>query len=574
MSSTINTKWSRRDVLKTTGMAGAAAAVSAGSSELAAQTGKSAAKLPPSAQTAASSSHMLTRQGDLHNNLFTKIGVRPMINAHGTYTIISGSCSLPQVKQAMYDASFYFVHLDEMMNGIGAELGRLMGAEWGIATNGCCAAGALATLACIAGTDIEKCQALPYIKKKDQVLIPPGSRNQYDIGVRQTGVEIISASTPEELRKNLTDRVAMIYMAAGPRTTDANSPMSIRSVCAIAKEKGVPVFVDAAAEEPNKPNIHLAAGASLVGYSGGKCLRGPQSSGLLIGDKSLCKAAYYQAAPHHCYGRPLKCSKEEAMGILAAVREWYNRDHEAEQAEWASWMQQIADRVKDLPSVKTNITLPLPTTDPKVDLSNRCPGLRITWDPNKLNITGTEMMARLDAGTPRITLDSAIGRRPFPATIAPVVAGPPGRGQDMGGLSSIGVTSYMMEPGDAKIIADAIHEGLTKPGPYQDPPVPQGALASVAGRWAVTIHYLRGTGEQEFVLQQSGANVTGTQTGEIYNAAFRGTVRANEVDLMSTLPIPADQVRCNFHGIVQGNTMSGTLTMGEYGEATWSAVRA
>ena len=62
---------------------------------------------------------------------------------------------------------------------------------------------------------------------------------------------------------------------------------------------------------------------------------------MLIGDKSLCQAAYFQAAPHHCYGRALKCSKEEAMGLLAAVRQWYRRDHAGEQAMWRSWLSTI-----------------------------------------------------------------------------------------------------------------------------------------------------------------------------------------------------------------------------------------
>jgi len=513
------------------------------------------------------------RQGTYHDNLFTKIGLRPIINAHGTYTIISGSCSLPQVKQAMYDASFYFVQMDEMMNAIGAELGKLTGAEWGITTNGCCAAISLATLASLAGSDIEKVSALPYIKKgKDQVIIPTGSRNQYDIGVRQTGVEIVEVGNPADLRAKLTDRVAMIYILSGPRTT-APGPMSIASICAIAKEKNVPVFVDAAAEEPNNPNIHLAAGASLVGYSGGKCLRGPQSSGLLLGSKSLCKAAYFQAAPHHCFGRPLKCSKEEAMGILAAVREWYSRDHEAEQAEWTSWMQKIGDRVKDLPSVKIQVIPALAVNDPKVDLSNRCAELHISWDPNKLGITGTELAAKLDSGPIRIALDSSRGQRPLTPNAT----------------SQIGIVSYMMEPGDVKIVADAIHDALTKPGHYEDPPAaPTGAPASIAGKWAVTIQYGRGVGEQVFDLKQTGNTVTGTLTGEIFNGTFGGggagggrggggggnSVQGNQVTLSSTLPVPGNPLRFAFKGTVQGNTMLGTVNMGEYGEATWSATRA
>ena len=577
MSPTRKTLWSRREVLKQSGMLSAVSAVSAvsplaASAALAVETKNST--LPPSAHTAASSSHTLTRQGTYQDNLFTKIGIRPIINAHGTYTIISGSCSLPQVKQAMYDASFYFVQLDEMMDAIGAELGKLTGAEWGITTTGCCAAISLATMACIAGTDIERALALPYIKKsKDQVIIPQGSRNQYDIGVRQTGVEIVDVATPEELRAKLTDRVAMIYILSGPATT-APGPMSIASICAIAKEKGVPVFVDAAAEEPNKPNIHLQAGASLVGYSGGKCMRGPQSSGLLLGNKSLCKAAYFQAAPHHCYGRPLKCSKEEAMGVLAAVREWYSRDHEAEQAEWVSWMQQIGDRVKNLQSVNITVIPARPLSDPTVDLSNRCPELHIAWDPNKLGITGTEVQAKLDAGTPRIMLDSARGQRPLTPNAT----------------SQIGIVSYMMEPGDVKVVADAVYEALTTPGHYQDPLVPTGTPASVAGKWAVTVHYLRGTGTHHFDLAQNGSAVSGTHTGEIFTGSFSGggggrpgggrggaggsSVQGNQVTLSSAMTIPSNPLRFVFKGTVQGDMMSGTVNMGEYGDATWNAVRA
>jgi len=140
MSPLRKTQWSRREVLKQSGMLSALGAVStvsplaASAAALGVETKKSV--LPPSASTAASSSHTLTRQGTYHDNLFTKIGIRPIINAHGTYTIISGSCSLPQVKQAMYEASFYFVQMDEMMDAIGAELGRLAGAEWGITTTG------------------------------------------------------------------------------------------------------------------------------------------------------------------------------------------------------------------------------------------------------------------------------------------------------------------------------------------------------------------------------------------------------------------------------------------------------
>src|SRR5262249_40104866 len=139
MSLLRNTRWSRREVLKQSGILSALGAANAVSPFTA---GGTALAEPPA-------THPLpAREGTDQDNLFTRIGVRPLMNGRGTFTIISGSRSLPQVKQAMYEASFYFVQLDEMMNGIGAQLGKLTGAEWGIATTGCEAAICLATIAC------------------------------------------------------------------------------------------------------------------------------------------------------------------------------------------------------------------------------------------------------------------------------------------------------------------------------------------------------------------------------------------------------------------------------------------
>ena len=528
-----NARWSRREVLKQSGMLSAIGAATA-VSPLAA----SAAALaePPARHT------LPAREGTDRDNLFTRIGVRPLINGRGTYTIISGSRSLPQVKQAMFEASHYYVHLDEMMVGIGAQLGKLAGAEWGIATTGCEAAICLATIACIAGTDVERCQALPYIKGRNQVIIPKHSRNPYDFGVRMSGVEIVEVDSPDELRSKLSEKTAMVYILSSPAA--ATGPMSIPNICAIAKEKNVPVFVDAAAEEPLVPNIHIAAGASLVGYSGGKCMRGPQSSGMLIGQKDLCKAAYFQASPHHCYGRALKCSKEEAMGLLAAVQQWYKRDHAAEQREWMSWLKNIEARLKGLPSTSFEYLQP-------EDLSNKAPRLRIQWDANALKITGTELVARLDAGTPRIVVDEGMGRRPEMMK------------------SSVTIMPYMMDPGEDRIIANAIYEGLTKPGHYEDPLIPSGTPAPVQGTWAVTIRYPRGIGEQKLTLEQNGNDLTG-----MHNAKLTGVIHANQIELHSNMEVGGNSIPWTFKGAVEGSNIAGTVHMGEYGDATWKAVRA
>jgi hypothetical protein len=270
---------------------------------------------------------------------------------------------------------------------------------------------------------------------------------------------------------------------------------------------------------------------------------------MMIGDKSLCQAAWFQAAPHHTYGRALKCSKEEAMGLLAAVEQWYRRDHAAEQLMWRGWLRNIEARLKPLPSTSFEYLEPN-------DLSNKATRLRVHWDANVLKITGTELVARLDAGTPRILVEGGSGRRPDQMA------------------STLTIMPYMMDPGEDRIIADAIHAALTNPGRFENPQVPSGPAAMVAGAWALTVHYPRGQASQALTLQQTGEAVTGTHKGEIFTGTVRGTVRAGTVELRSAMPNPGNNFSYTFRGAVSGNRMSGTVDMGEYGPATWEAVKA
>ncbi len=525
--------WSRRDVLKKSGMLSAAAAM---------------APISASAATLVDASPLPGADEKSGDNLYTRIGVTPLINARGTFTIITGSQSLPEVKQAMLEASKYYVHLDELMPAVGGEIARLMGAPSAIVTTGCEAAIALATVACICGTDPELSQSLPYKKVRSQVIIPKYSRNPYDFGVRMSGPEIVEVETDDELRAKINEKTAMIYILSGPRAFE--EPLSIKTICAIGKEKNVPVFVDAAAEEPIVPNIHLAAGATFVAYSGGKCMRGPQTAGVLLGPKDLCAAAFWNAAPHHNWGRALKVGKEEAMGMLAAVQQWYKRDHEAEQRQWLEWDKYIAEAVKDIPTVTTQIRMP------DADLSNRAPTLRIRWDAAKVGITGTELVEKLNTGTPRILVDGGQGRRPDHME------------------SSLGIMPYMMQPGDYKIVAEAIARHLRNPGTFENPPVYTGPPANLAGTWQATIYYTRGVGLQQLVLEQNGAIVTGLQKGEVFNATLNGKVDADHATLMSNMAVAGNQVPYTFTGVVAGNTFAGDVALGEYGKATFKATRA
>lgn len=237
------------------------------------------------------------------------------------------------------------------------------------------------------------------------------------------------------------------------------------------------------------------------------------------------------------------------MGLLAAVEQWYKRDHAGEQRMWRGWLQNIENRLKPLASTRFEYLEP-------EDLSNKATRLRIHWDANVLKITGTELVARLDAGTPRILIDAGTGRRPDAMA------------------SSVIVMPYMMDPGEDRIIADAIHAALTNPGHFENPVVPGGKPAAIAGTWAVTVNYRRGQGQQKITLTQSGNAVTGTQQGELYHGTVQGTVHGDEVDLRAVMAVPGNPVHWTFKGKVEGGQMGGPVGMGEYGDATWTAVRA
>src|SRR5262249_47656481 len=199
-------------------------------------------------------------------DVYKAIGVRPLINARGTYTIISGSLILPEVRAAMDAAAAHYVHLDELTDAIGARLATLTGAEWGLVTSGCAAALTHGTAACVAGGNPDLHVRIPHLAgfARDEVIIPKHSRNVYDAAVRAIGVRVLEVTTPAELEAAVGPRTAMVYILAGPEA-DA-SPLDLKTIAGVTRTRGVPVLVDAAAEILTIPNVHLGNGATLVAY--------------------------------------------------------------------------------------------------------------------------------------------------------------------------------------------------------------------------------------------------------------------------------------------------------------------
>ncbi|MBS10963.1 MAG: hypothetical protein CME19_05085 [Gemmatimonadetes bacterium] len=353
---------------------------------------------------------------------YESIGVRPLINCRGTYTIISGSVSLPEVKAAMDEASKRYVHLDELMEKVGERISEIMQCEFGLVTNGCAAAICQVTSACMAGDDPEGIRQLPDTTGlKNEVVLQKKHQHVYNHAIRMTGAQIIEVDTLEEMEAAVGEQTAMLAVFGDAAD---RGDVSVAEMAAIGKREGIPVFVDAAAERPDVPNRYLEEGADVVAYSGGKCLRGPQASGLLLGRRDLLWTAFMHGAPHHSIGRPMKAGKEEVMGLLAAVEKWAERDHKAEWKMWEGWLDEIWNAVTHVPTITRETQQP--------GRSNVAPILKVGWNATRVELTPEQAQQALSDGEPRIEVFTH--------------------------ETGVEFMPYMMEPGEAPIVAERLAE--------------------------------------------------------------------------------------------------------------------
>lgn len=480
--------------------------------------------------------------------VYRALGVEPVINCRGTFTIIGASTLVPEAKEAMYNAQSNYVQLDELAMGVGQKLAELSGAEWGVVSCGCAGGIKITTMAAVTGGNPEKLVRIPDLTgiEKNEVIIPRRSRNTYDHAVRNVGVKVITVETQEELEAAMNSRTAMIYTM--PTKPGDKGPLSVYAISQAAKKKGVPVFVDAAAEALTlKPNVHLADGATVVAYSGGKAIRGPQSAGLLLGEKKLLMAAWQSSAPHHGAGRDNKVGKEEQIGMLAAVEAWTKRDHPQEEITWTGYLETIAKKVGTISGVTTNIRQPQ-------GLDNRTPNLTISWDPAKFNATGQDIATYLSTTKPRIALSAGGGRGNAASE----------------NTTSISVAAWMMQPGDDKIVADRIHAALSMKRPAI--PAMKAPSADIKGRWDVTIHYFNEDSKHTFTIEEQDSNwLKGLHKGTFTTNELEGTIEGNEVKFRSASRMLADNVPFTFSGTLEGDTIKGNIHHGEYLTSTFTA---
>jgi uncharacterized pyridoxal phosphate-dependent enzyme len=360
---------------------------------------------------------------------FRELGVRPFINAAGTYTAMTASLMPPEVMDAINYASRHYVMLDELHDKVGERIASMLHAEAAMVTAGAASALTLGTAAVLTGTDRKKIVDLPNLAgMKSEVIIQKSHRFGYDHAVRNCGVRLIEVETREDLERAIGDQTAMMLFY---NNNNKEGRIQDEEFAALGKKHAVPTLNDAAADVPPLENLwkYTKMGFDLVAFSGGKGLRGPQSAGLLIGRKDLIAAARLNAPPNgNTVGRGMKVNKEEMVGMLAALELYLAKDHAAERREFDARAETIRSSVASLPGVTAEIFVP--------EVANHVPHVRITWESAAAGLTANDVVNRLRAGEPSIGA----------------------RAED----NAIIVGIWMMRAGEEKIVARRLREVLEK----------------------------------------------------------------------------------------------------------------
>jgi L-seryl-tRNA(Ser) seleniumtransferase len=371
---------------------------------------------------------------------YEKLGVTPFINAAGTYTILTASTMPSQVQAAVALAAQKPVQLNELLVASGEYLAKRLRCEAALVTAGAAAALTLGSAACVTVGNRDAILSIPTDMNglKNEVLVQKTHRYDYDHAVRNAGVRFVEVETLDDYERAFTERTVMAHFFNAAEGGKISREDWVR----IAHQHGVPCFNDAAADVPPISNLwnYTQMGFDLVTFSGGKGLRGPQCSGLLLGRKDLIEAARQNNSPNsNTIGRGMKVAKEEIIGLVAAVDWFVDQDESKMQAEFQQRAKRIAAHLKTLASIQTQIFVP--------PVANQVPHLLITYDPTRIKISGKEVMDKMRQGKPRIELNPGTG-------------GPPASAGLPGGENTIIVGVWMMQPGEDMIVARRLREVL------------------------------------------------------------------------------------------------------------------
>jgi len=381
--------------------------------------------------TAASTARAATAAGRKGGrDYFAELGVRPFINAAGTYTAMTASLMPPEVMAAINYASTQYVMLDELHDRVGQRIATLLRSEAAMVTAGAASALTLGTAGVLTGTDRQKTVDLPDLSgMKSEVIIQKSHRFGYEHAVRNCGVRLVEVETRDDLERAIGEKTAMMLFY---NNNNRVGRIQDEEFAQLGKKHAIPTFNDAAADVPPVDNFwkYTGMGFDLVAFSGGKGIRGPQSAGLLLGRKGLIEAARLNAPPNgNTVGRGMKVNKEEMLGMLVALELFLAKDHARENREFEWRAEVIRSSATAVSGVKAEVFVP--------EIANHVPHVRISWDGADEATAAAAVIAMRD-GEPSIAIRSE------------------------GNALVVGV--WMMQPGEEKIVARRLRQVLEKKG--------------------------------------------------------------------------------------------------------------
>lgn len=276
--------------------------------------------------------------------VYEDLGVTPVINAAGTYTIVGGSRMSAQTLEAMKEASQHHVVISELQSAVQKRIARITHNEASVVCNGAAAGLYLCALSAIAIKYEKKAKYLTRDEIAQSEIIALAAHHiPYDYVLRQLGMvqtwvgypNIHGSTCIEDVENSIsTQTAALFYYISSPYGLATPGAVPLDEFIQLGMRYKLPVIVDAAAQLPPKSNVwkFTKQGATAVIFSGGKDMRGPQSSGLIVGTKAFLAIAQETNFPHYGFGRMLKIGREEIVGLYAALQQYLAQDEDERMA--------------------------------------------------------------------------------------------------------------------------------------------------------------------------------------------------------------------------------------------------